>query len=179
MKNLSLISWIVFALALCAWVGVGFFALRIQTAESDYASALANAQQSSTAQYSSVRMHAMAQDTTPERTALEQLLASDVVSVVTLLEGVGKTAGTTLKLSGALPETPPAGLPQGSPIQAVGFAVEADGKFAALMRVVQLLENLPVPSSVVRLDVQHASGGGDVWHLSVYIKVLMSAGPTS
>lgn len=175
MKNLSFISWIALALAFCAWAGVVFFALHIQAAEVARATALTNAQQSSTVQYSSVRMHATAQDTAGERSALQQSLASDIVTVVTLLEGVGKTAGATFKLSGALPEAAPAGLPAGSSIQAVGFAIEADGKFAALMRVVQLLETLPVPSSVVRFDLQHTPGGSDTWHLSIYVKVLMSS----
>ena len=179
MKNLSPIAWISLALALCAWASVVFFVLSIQSTEVARATALTNAQQSSTIQYSSVRMHATAQDTAGERTALEQLLAGDVVTVVTMLDGVGKTAGVTFKLSGALPETPPVGLPAGSPIQAVGFAIEADGKFASLMRVVQLLETLPIPSSVVRLDMQHTTGAKDAWHLSVYIKVLMSSTPTS
>jgi hypothetical protein len=179
MKNLSLISWIAFAVAVCAWAGVGFFAWSIQGEESDRATALANAQQSSTAEFSSARMHAMAQDSAPERTALEGLLAGDVVTIVNMLEALGTTSGAKLKLSGALPETAPAGLPAGSSIQAVGFAIEADGKFAALMRVVQLLETLPVPSSVVRLDMQHTPGAGDAWHLSVYITVLMNSTSSS
>lgn len=179
MKHLSFISWVALFLTLCALFAEGLFAWNIQNDEGNRAAALLSAEQSSAVQDSSVRMHAIAQDSAPERAALSGLLGSDVVVIVTQLEGVGKTAGVTLKLSGALPETPPAGLSGGSSIQAVGFAIEADGTFAALMRAIQLFETFPVPSSVERLDMQHATTGGGSWHLSLYIKVLMDASSSS
>lgn len=171
------IAWTLVALAVCAWIGVILFARTIAAQEAEQAQAIISAQQSSTVQSASVRLHAIAQDTAGERTQLDQLLAVDVVSAANLLKGLGKATGVTVRLSGALPEVAPASTPNGPQIQAVGFAVQADGSFAALMRTLQIIEHLPLASSVERFDIQRAqdSKGPVLWHMNVYIRVLTSS----
>jgi hypothetical protein len=167
------------AVTVCVWTGVVFFVQSIASSEAARVVDTQNAQQSSTQQSTLVRMHAMAQDTAQDRARLDQLLTVDVGAAATMLQNVGKTTDVTVKLSGALPELPPPGTPSGPQIQAVGFAVQADGTFAALMRTEQLFETLPLASSIERFDIQRAPGTGgpgtDVWHMSAYIRVLTTS----
>ena len=166
-------------IALLAWTGVVLFAQSIGDAETARVIDTQNIQQSSTQQSALVRMHAIAADTVQDRARLDQLLTIDVGSAATMLRGVGKATKVTVKLSGALPEASPPASPSGPHIQAVGFALQADGTFAALMRTAQLLETLPLASSVERFDIQRSQVpggvGSDVWHMDVYLIVLTTA----
>ena len=164
-------------LMLSAWGLVGFFAWTINT---DEAQRIVDAQNSRIAAVTgaqAVRTHAIVQDTAEERAALQNLLNVDVVSASYMIEEVGKIAGVKVKLSDAQPEnlstTDPLAL------KTVGFVISVDGKFSALMRTVRLFENLPIPSSVSRLDIEHApKSAGDtssLWHMNVYLRVLTTS----
>ncbi len=173
------IAFLLAAAALIAWGAVLFFAWSIDNAEGQYVEGITNAQQSSVAQSSSVRTHAVAAASASDRAQLDQLLAVDIVAIANMLQGVGVTSGVNVKLSGALPESAPAAVPGAAQVQAVGFAVQADGTFEALMRTVQRIETLPIASTIERFDIQRgqsATGASTgLWHMSVYIRVLTTA----
>ena len=162
-------------LALLAWTGAVLFYQSIGDAEAARVTDIQNSQQSSTQQGALVRMHAIAQDTAQDRAQLDQLLSTDVGSAATMLQDVGKATNVSVTLSDAIPETAPPPTPTGPQIQAVGFALQSEGTFDAMMRTEQLLETLPLASEVERFDIQRAVGGtgvgSDVWHMSVYIIV--------
>jgi hypothetical protein len=176
------LSWILLTAAVCAWCGVVYVAWFVQQAEGDYTTQLQTLQQSSFAQNSALRMHAAAQDTASDRDKLTRLLNVDIVSASAMLQGTGSVTGVKVKLSGALPENGPTPAPNGPAIQAVGFALQADGSFPALMRTIQLLETLPLASSVVRLDLQGSTDPtqkNPLWHMDVYMRVFTTSNVSS
>lgn len=166
---------------LIAWGGVAFFQQSVQTMEAQLITEAQNAQQSSLQQSLAVRTRAVAQETAPARARLEQVLAVDVGSAATLLQDTGKTTRVAVKLSNALPEAPPSApaVNSGPSVQAVGFSLEADGTFSALVRTAQLLETLPLASRVERLDIQTGGTAAAPWRMNVYIRVLTTSAISS
>lgn len=178
MNRISYLAWGCLFLALMAWGGVWLFADYIGREEERHLTLLAEIQQSSARQGSQTRTHALAKETKQERSSLADIFKTDVVSVANLLTATGKLAGVKMKLSGALPEVAPEVAPGGQSLQAVGFVVQADGTFAALMRAAQLFEALPIPSSLTRLDLQYIPGSGSsggTWHMNAYLFVFTTS----
>lgn len=172
-------QWFLLGLALIAWAAVGLFAWTITSDEADRLMHTENANTASTKRASAVRTHALALDTEKQGAELGNLLNVDVVSAAYTIEAVGKSAGVSVQLGDAVPENVPT-TSDTVPIKAVGFTVEAQGKFSALMRAAKLFETLPLPSTLVRLDLEHtpSSQGSkptDQWHLNAYIRVLTTS----
>lgn len=164
-------------LAIIGWGLVGYFAWTINADESKRIADARDAQMATIAKAHAVRTHALAIDTAGESAKLKDLLNVDVVSASYAIEGVGKIAGVTVKLGDAQPENASAASIPG--LKAVGFVVSAEGKFPALIRAVQLFETLPLPSTVARIDIEHApKASGDTtspWHMNIYIRVLTTS----
>ena len=164
-------------LALGAWSLVGYFAMQISSDETDRLATIEARQLAAMKDAASMRSHVLALDTARERTQLKELLDVDIVSAAYQLEEVGKIAGVAVHLGDAQPEA--LASVEGLPVRGVGFLVEADGKFSALMRAAQLFENLPLPSRVTRLDLEHAprSGAkpGELWHMKLQIRILTTS----
>ena len=171
------IAILLVSLAFIAWGLVGYFAWTISVDESNRVADAREAQMVAVSNAHAVRTRALALDTVDEGARLKALLDVDVVSAAYMIEEVGKIAGVTVKLSDAQPEGSPA--PDGSAVKVVGFVVTADGTFPALMRAARLFETLPIPSSVTRLDIEHAPKAAgtpsSLWHMSVYIRVLTTS----
>ncbi len=163
--------------ALVAWGLVGYFAWTISEDESNRVADAREAQMITVSNAHAVRTRALALDTVEEGAKLKALLDVDVVSAAYMIEEVGKIAGVTVKLSDAQPETTSAS--GDLAVKAVGFVVTADGTFSALLRAARLLETLPIPSSVTRLDIENApkaaGNASSPWHMSVYIRVLTTS----
>ncbi|OGG52367.1 hypothetical protein A3H16_00200 [Candidatus Kaiserbacteria bacterium RIFCSPLOWO2_12_FULL_53_8] len=180
MRHHSFVQWFALGAVLLAWAMVGFFAWSIAGSEHDIATQIENAQKSSTKEASAIRTRALALGTARERTQLGELLDIDVSSIVDMIEGVGKAGGAAVTLSSALPESGGAGIAGGTPIKVIGFNVQAQGSFAALMRVAHMFETLPIPSTLKSLDIEHApnptpSGPATLWHMNASIRVLTTA----
>jgi hypothetical protein len=178
MKKISITAYILLALALVAWGAVALFALQIGNSENDHAAAAAASQQNSDQAAAAQQIRALAADTAVQRAQLSDLVSVDVVSVANLIAAAGKAAHVDLTLGQAAPET----VPDGSPVGAVGFVVDGQGTFSSLMRASQLLETLPVPSSVERLDLSEVPGDATTptsWHLDLELRVLTSSSISS
>ncbi len=164
-------------LALIAWGLVGYFAWTINVDEGKRLADAREAQMMTIANAHAVRTHALALDTAEESAQLKALLNVDIVSAAYMIEGVGRASGITVKLGDALPEG--TSVSDGSAPKAVGFIVTADGRFTALLRAVRLLETLPVPSNVTRIDFEHARGSSgaasNLWHMNVYVRILTTS----
>ena len=181
--RLIYLGWCLSALTFVALCLLALFAWNILGSASDRADATAQAQQASADQESLLRLHSLAIDTKDERAQLDALTHTDVVSIVNMIEAAGKSAGVNVQVSDALPVATPKAVSDKStpPLQAVDFVLAAQGKFSALIGAIQLIENLPVPSSInqldiaLTLDVQGASTSGGPWHMSVRLRVLTSS----
>ncbi len=176
MKNATRIQWIMLLLAVCAWAGVGWFGWYSSDETLNRVSRAVVTQDNENKNASAIRLRSALQDTLEQRTQIDALLHTNVVSVVNLLEAAG-SAGVKVTVSDAHPET--TGLSRAvagiTGLTATGFVVEARGKFEELMHVVQLLENLPVPSTIGRLELSRdpvGEGVGGLWNMSAYIRVL-------
>ena len=112
-------------------------------------------------------------DTQQDRAALENVSNLNIVSIVTMIEGVSAKTGITVKVENAQPQGTTAVLPNGGSLNSFAFAVVADGTFAQIMNTVQVLEDLPVPSSVQQLEITHAGdpGKSGAWHMSAHMEV--------
>ncbi|MBI5457573.1 hypothetical protein HY971_02510 [Candidatus Kaiserbacteria bacterium] len=170
-------AFLILAIALVAWGLVGLFAWTINVDESERLALAGNEQKAVVTNAVSIRMHALAQETAKDGAILKELLNTDIVSAANMIEGVGKTAGVTVKLGDAIPENVPAS--DGANIKAVGFVVAADGKFPALMHAARLFETLPIPSRVTRLDIertpQSSGKASGLWHMNVYVRILTTS----
>ena len=181
MKNpITYIQWIIFPVALLAWVAVGLFAWTISADEVDRTAHVIVTQDTENKGAVAARLHSIVQDTAAQRAQLDSALRVDVVSVVDMIDSVGKAAGVKTTVSNAQTEKAPSKQAAVGPqIMATGFVIEAEGKFVTLMHVAQLFETLPVPSRLERLDITHAAssspGVSDAWHMSAYLRVLTTS----
>lgn len=179
--KVTYLVWILFPAAVLAWAAVGLFAWIIATDEVDRALYVQVMQETESKEAIATRLHAIVQDTAEQRAQLDSILRMDVVSIVDMIEEVGKAAGVRITVSNAIPENvPPSQAAGGAGIIATGFVVEAQGRFSTLMRVVQLFETLPIPSTLGRLDMERTAkpgnlGTSDTWRMNAYIRVLTTA----
>jgi len=172
---MTYLTWLLFPLALLAWIAVGLFAWTIQGDEADRLLRTQTIQESESREATALRLHSIVQDTESERAQLDSLVTVDVVSVVDMLEETGKAAGVKVTVINVLPEGVAAIGAGNANIVATGFVIEAHGRFSALMHVLQLLETLPIPSTLGRLDIElvpNPSGSSSTWGMNAYIRVL-------
>lgn len=171
MKNSSSLSIILVACAVASWALVWLFSGHIARTEETRAEQVADAQRFSGQQASLLRAQALVQETAQQRSQIDTMLSTDVVSLADMLTEAGRGVGVKVKLSGALPETAPAAAPSAS-LTAVGFVVQADGTFSNLMRAAERFQALSLGSSLTRLDIQkNPDGGPGAWHMNAYIIV--------
>ncbi|MCR4325449.1 MAG: hypothetical protein NUV59_01435 [Patescibacteria group bacterium] len=178
-KGLTYIAWASAFIALISCVAVVYFAQIIVNKEAEHADARRQADAATTRESARIRAGALVRDTVPARGELESYLQADVIEIVELIKAAGKSAGVSLQLSSALPESPPAMQPVSGPsVNAIGFVVQGQGSFSSLMHAERLFESLPLAASVDRLDISRTPGSrsssGD-WNMNVYIRVLTTA----
>ena len=180
MKRNTYIAFALTIVGMISWCALGYFALSIGGVADTRLAEIDAAQQLLTQQNASIRMHAIAQETAADRTKLERLLAPDIVSIVGTLRGVGKAAGVSVHLGAAVPGAVFAPTQDGLSVQTVGFALEAEGPFSSLMRTLELVEALPLASSIERLDIQRSPGStGAPWHMDIFLRVLTTSAISS
>ena len=179
------LAWLLFPMALLAWAAVGLFAWTIQSDEIDRALQVQTTQESEDREATAIRIHSIARDTVEERTQLDKIFRTDVVSIVDLIETTGTAAGVKVTVRNVIPESaPPTQAAASAGIVATGFVIEAQGKFSTLMHVLQLFETLPIPSTLGRLDIEYVpdsggSGLSSAWRLNAYIRVLTTSDVSS
>ncbi len=179
MHRLYYIAWLIIVFALCAYAAVGYFAWTIAQEKQDRTALLADAQETLVRQAAAARLHGLVVDTVDVRKGLEALVPADVISIAGLIQDVGKSTGVSLELSNALQESSESG---SDSVHAVGFVIQGEGSFSALMQTLALLETLPIASSIQRFDIQRTSSDPTakaVWRMSLHIRALTSASISS
>ena len=168
-------AWGLAVIALLAWAFVLWFAFNLQSTQ---AQSLSDAQLSASASSrdsAASDLHAALQETASERASLASLITIDPTTLAATINQAGQTAGVNLKIQSASPET----MAAGSPVQAFDFTVTAQGTFSQLLYAEQLLETLPVPSSIQNLQLIHAPNDAvttdGAWQLNAGIQIITSA----
>jgi hypothetical protein len=183
-RNTGILAWAAVTAAVAAWIGVFMYDSWISAQLEARSSQTTDVQSVSEKEVAAVRLHVLARDTANQRTQLDSLTNTDIISVADIIEGIGKIAVVQLKIGAATPETTvqkkgAANTPASS---IVGFVVEASGAFASVMHAAALLESLPVPSSVQNLEFENIMSSSDAksskstWHLTARVRVLIASG---
>ena len=169
MRRTTYLAWLSIAGAVALAAGVGLLAL---TVEKNTAARVAHALeevQHSIRQANKIRAHALARETRLDRDALDVLVTNDVLQMIGVIERVGTDAGVRIEIGQSLAALPGT-LEQ--PLNTVGFVVQADGSYAALLHAVELFHSLPYPSAVDQVQFEFAEdeGKAGVWKLSVRLR---------
>ena len=180
LRRHALIGYLALVVALMAWASVNLGAWRLITIAGEHAADEARVRQSAADATYAARLNALANDTRADRDTLNVLTKVDIVSIVDMLDSTGKSAGVDVQVSDVTPDTahPPS---KTEPlIQSVSFTLQAHGKFSALMRLLALLESLPLPSVMQGLDMSRdpsaqAGAPSMQWHMHARIQVYTSA----
>lgn len=179
MASIARIQWVVLALAVGAWAAVGWFGWSIMRDAENRSAEVIVVQDSEGKEAAAARLRLIMQDTVSQRAQIDSLLRTHVVTIVDLLEAAGNV-GAKVTVSDAHPETTavPRAISGVTGLSATGFVVEAHGSFSEIMQVVQLLENLPLPSMLGRVQLERDNRAATStraeltdWSLSVYVRV--------
>ena len=183
MRNIGVLAWIAVAAALVLWTAVVMYDSWISAQLEARSSQTTDVQTTSERDIAAVRLHALARDTENQRAQLDSLTHADVISVADTIEGIGKISGVQLKIGAATPESTAQKKSEGktAALNVVGFVIEADGTFAAVMQAAALLESLPILSSIQNLEFERVMAFSDsksaksTWHLTARIRVVTAA----
>ena len=128
--NIQYIAALCILLAGLAWTVIWYIGNDILDEASSRAAVASTAQvQNDRAAYTQ-RLTALVADTQQDRAALENVSNLNIVSIVTMIEGVSAKTGITVKVENAQPQGTTAVLPNGGSLNSFAFAVVADGTFA-------------------------------------------------
>ena len=170
------------AVTALAWAGVVIFAWLILGMHDQRKQEQGSREQEVAQQTTAARTRALAQETAADRAALDAFTKVEVLSAVNLIESAGLPFGVHLHVRDAQPGSSAVKLPEGS-LSTVGFIIEADGSFSALMRAAQILESLPIPTSIEQLDLGGVLGKkeatNDSWHLNARVRFFTSSNISS
>jgi hypothetical protein len=177
-NSIIIFSWVTLVIAILAWAGVVLFAWFVLQMLNNRDTLATSADQAITSQATTARMRALARDTVLERAQLETKAGVDVLDAVKLIEGIA-SGNLTLRVSNVQEEKVVA-TAGGTALQAVSMVVDAEGSFAGLMRAVQMLETLPLPTTLQQLDIGRAPIGEKepanvTWHMNVRLQFLTTA----
>lgn len=166
------------AVALCAWIGVGFFAMLIRTRHAGYIDRMAEVVKQTELAADGARLHVLASGNLERSSKLDAIVASEVHVIIDTIRSVGTSAGVPVKISGALPASVPKGQKD---MHAVAFVLESTGSFSSMMRVLALFDTLPLPSSIELVDLSREAAPppparpSQVWRLNLKLRVITTA----
>lgn len=176
-RNITYIAWLALVLAVLAWLGVGLFASTILAEQGNRAADVQQLQDSSSQASQALDLHALVSDTASARTALTGLVTVDPASLAQAIDTAGTSAGIPIEISDASSGSAPA-VSGGTATQAFAFTAASQGSFAAVMRAAQILETLPVPSSIQEIQIirsPDAAGTTGLWQMSAQVQALTAS----
>ena len=181
MKPFTLISWSLLLLGITAWVGVVLFYGVIEGKKTERTDRLLKIEQSAKLQISAARIKALANETTETRTALDEVTSVDILSAVKTIEGAGKSIGLSVHIVSA---SPSGAFSKTNTLHTVSFALESQGSYSSIVRLMKLFESLPLLSMIENVELRSESDPSKpdpkaLWHLDLRLKLFTSSNVTS
>ncbi len=164
----SPLAYLLFALSILAWGGFGYLVMFLHADRASYADAAIIAADTSEREESAARLRATIQGTEVERAALESVISVSIVDAAEIIEGAVKSAGASdVKITEATAQkTSP------QKLSTVAIGVNASGSFVSLVRAASLLEALPVPATIDRVEI---AKNDKQWRLTARLTVTLAA----
>jgi len=140
--------------ALLSWRGVFFFIYVVLQMQSERAAYVADAAAANLQEGQAAQLHALARETMEDRATLGSAANVDVLSAVNTIESVN-ASGTPVHVTNAQTVKLSA---KGSTqqVNVVDLTVHSEGSFPSLMRTMQLLETLPLSTTIQQADLSRA-----------------------
>jgi hypothetical protein len=181
MKNSSLTSasWIALLIAILSWGAVAFFLSFVLQMQSERAEYVANASQNNVQEGQATQLRVLARETEDERAALTDATNVDVLSAVNRIESVN-ASGTAVQVVSAQPVKTSAKATS-QQMNVVDLTARAEGSFSSVTRVMQMLETLPLTTTVQEIDMNHApidpnaKNNSDTWTLKIRLRFYTTA----
>lgn len=167
----SLRGWLALIVAVVLWVLVAYLVQSIEQQKNNYAVLISEIEKETQLMAQASRLRGLMNDTKDSRAALSGFVSADVIGLVDTVEAVGKTIGVELQISNVQPEAQKKGTLAGAPVP-VNFVVQANGSFAQMTRLVELLNVFPIPGTIQQLELTHP---GSMWHLTARVRVLTAS----
>lgn len=159
------------AVAIGACAGVIYFDLDITQMQHDYLENEAGIARRTAQEDSAAHLHTLLTQTQGQRQALDDLVNTDIVSIVNTIDTAGKAAGLTMQIVSTSPEsTPPKS--QKPIASAIAFNIQTSGTFDQVMKAIELLATLPIPSQIEQYDLDHSSG---TWSATIRLRIFSDA----
>ncbi|MDB5237962.1 MAG: hypothetical protein JWM46_232 [Candidatus Kaiserbacteria bacterium] len=173
--NIHIIAAACVLIACFAWYGIWYIGNDLLDQALARASTASSAQAQSDRVAYTKRIGALVADTTNDRAALEGASGMSIVSIATLIESVGTKTGIVVKVDSAQSQGSSAAA---GTLNDFAVVAEADGSFAQIIRTLQELESLPLPSTVDQIEIMQNGGAGGAdhgWHLNIRLSAFTSA----
>lgn len=170
-QKIRLLSWGTVFVAFLLWVAVFWTLWRLLDIESAWVVRAADVEQVAAREVALSRLRSLARDTKEERGALKERVSVDVIRAVDVIEDAGEASGVELKIGGAVAENVP-GARASSPTRSLALVISAQGTFSRLVHVLALLETLPIPSELLKVELRKVSGSKSDWTLSTRVLVI-------
>jgi len=183
-RNTTLLAWFSLLIAIFAWVGVGFFAYQIGVLEDARAADSQSSQQRSQRSLQASYLHGIVSSSANERAQLDTLVAVDPSSLANMIDSAGTSAGVGLTISNASADNV-SSVAGKTTAQGFSFLATSEGSFASVLYAAALLESLPVPSSVVEINLSHGmdssgtAGNNAAWQMNAQVQVLSASNMSS
>jgi hypothetical protein len=180
MKGNSLIigSWTALLAAVLVWGGVALLAYKLVQLQSERIAFLDNASAANLEQGQAAKLHALVRETENERAVLDAASGVDVLSAVNAIESVD-SSGVRVKVVDAQAERSLiAKTSTSSPVNFVILSAHAEGPFSAIMNLVQMLETLPLATTVQAITIGRGSvdpavkNAAPTWTLNIRLRFL-------
>ncbi len=168
----TLLSIASLLLAVTLWGAFGYLFFILPRERAQYAEALATSAQEAVRTESSARVKAIIQDTEIERAALVSLLQVPLIDAIKIVEDAARAGGArTVAIGEATPLSTKNPSPVAPATTRVAVVVQAEGTFAALVRVVSLFEVLTIPSTLDSFDLEETEKG---WRLTARLTIAVA-----
>lgn len=156
------------------WAGTIYFVVVLLQMEGERAKYAAEAAEANLQQGQAAQLRVLARETQQVRSTLDKISNIDVLSAVNLIESIG-TPNTSVRVESAqaVKTATKAGSNQ---MNVVDLYARTEGSFSYVMKVIQALENIPLPATIQQVDLSrspvdsNAKTKNEAWQLNVRLR---------
>jgi hypothetical protein len=178
-KYLTASSWTALCIAIFSWCAAAFFLYTVLQMQSERAQSAEDAAAANLQAGQAAQLRILARETETDRTSLENASNVDVLSAVNVIESVS-ASGTAVHVTTAQPvRTAAKGSSQ--QLNTMDLTAHAEGPFASVMHIEQMLETLPLATSIQEIDISRApvdlgaKNSAETWSLNVRLRFYTTA----